>query len=70
MIDQYLEKKNSTFRTPVLAVAVGIYLPFELSVPILAGGLISHFVKKYFKPKFEINFTITEQRWVDWIQIQ
>jgi uncharacterized oligopeptide transporter (OPT) family protein len=25
---------------PVLAVAVGIYLPFELSVPIFIGGLI------------------------------
>ena len=30
----------------VLAVAVGIYLPFELSVPIFAGGLIAHFTKR------------------------
>ncbi len=30
-----------SFRTPVLAVAIGIYLPLELSVPIFAGGLIS-----------------------------
>ncbi len=42
-LDRYLEAKNSTFRTPVLAVAVGIYLPFELSVPIFLGGLIAHF---------------------------
>lgn len=41
-VDLWLESKGSTFRTPVLAVAVGIYLPFELSVPILFGGLIAH----------------------------
>jgi len=40
-IDKYLESRKSTFRAPVLAVAVGIYLPIELSVPVFAGGLIS-----------------------------
>jgi hypothetical protein len=30
----------------VLAVAVGIYLPLELSVPIFAGGLIAHLVER------------------------
>jgi putative OPT family oligopeptide transporter len=43
-IDLFLKSRQSNFRTPVLAVAVGIYLPFKLSVPILAGGLISYFV--------------------------
>ena len=40
-IDKVLEKYESSFRAPVLAVAVGIYLPLELSVPIFAGGLIA-----------------------------
>lgn len=40
-IDEYLRKSGATVRAPVLAVAVGIYLPFELAVPIFAGGLIS-----------------------------
>jgi uncharacterized oligopeptide transporter (OPT) family protein len=31
----------------VLAVAVGIYLPFELSVPIFLGGLIAWFVSRH-----------------------
>jgi uncharacterized oligopeptide transporter (OPT) family protein len=31
----------------VLAVAVGIYLPLELSVPIFAGGLIAHLVERH-----------------------
>ncbi len=39
-VDQVLEARGSSFRTPVLAVAVGIYLPFELSVPLLLGGVL------------------------------
>jgi putative OPT family oligopeptide transporter len=42
ILDQILKRKGSTFRTPVLAVAVGIYLPIELSVPIFIGGVAAH----------------------------
>lgn len=41
ILDVVLENRGSKFRTPVLAVAVGIYLPFELETPILLGGLIA-----------------------------
>jgi putative OPT family oligopeptide transporter len=41
-IDLALEARGSNFRTPVLAVAVGIYLPFELSIPIFLGGVLAH----------------------------
>jgi putative OPT family oligopeptide transporter len=41
VFDQWQEHRKSTFRTPVLAVAVGIYLPFSLSTPILVGGLLA-----------------------------
>jgi putative OPT family oligopeptide transporter len=44
--DLWLKRRGSTFRAPVLAVAVGIYLPVELAVPIFAGGLIAHFVER------------------------
>jgi putative OPT family oligopeptide transporter len=37
---------------PVLPVAIGIYLPFTLSVPIFVGGAIRHFTDKRFKKKF------------------
>jgi len=40
--DEILRVKQSSFRLPVLAVAIGIYLPLELAVPIFFGGLISH----------------------------
>jgi putative OPT family oligopeptide transporter len=49
-VDEVLKKRGSSFRTPVLACAVGIYLPIELSVPIFAGGLVSHLVERRLKP--------------------
>ncbi len=45
-VDLWLEHRKSTFRMPVLAVAVGIYLPFSLSSPILVGGLIAWAVSR------------------------
>lgn len=47
ILDVYLMKSGSSFRTPVLAVAIGIYLPLELEVPILAGGLIHFGLQRY-----------------------
>jgi putative OPT family oligopeptide transporter len=47
ILDLVLEARSARFRTPVLAVAVGIYLPLELSVPILFGGLISLAAHRY-----------------------
>ena len=44
--DKILEAKGADFRMPVLAVAVGIYLPLELTVPIFVGGLVAYFAGK------------------------
>ncbi|NOZ74691.1 MAG: oligopeptide transporter, OPT family [FCB group bacterium] len=49
--DKYQEKRGASFRLPVLAVAVGIYLPFELSVPIFVGGIIAWTVAHFYKSK-------------------
>jgi putative OPT family oligopeptide transporter len=46
LADLALERRKSSFRVPVLAVAIGIYLPFELSVPILLGGIVAWFVQR------------------------
>lgn len=45
-IDEILKKRGATFRTPVLAAAVGIYLPLDLTMPIFIGGLLAHLVKR------------------------
>jgi putative OPT family oligopeptide transporter len=49
-LDEMLKRRDSTFRVPVLACAVGIYLPIEVSVPIFAGGLVAHFVERHYAP--------------------
>jgi putative OPT family oligopeptide transporter len=44
--DLWLASRKSSFRTPVLAFAVGIYLPFELTTPIFVGGLVAHLLAR------------------------
>ncbi|KPK75772.1 MAG: hypothetical protein AMJ79_09775 [Phycisphaerae bacterium SM23_30] len=51
ILDEVLRYKGSSFRTPVLAVAIGFYLPFKLSVPILVGGLLNLLISRYQKKK-------------------
>lgn len=46
VIDEILASRRSAIRTPVLACAVGIYLPLDLSVPIFVGGLVAFLVKR------------------------
>ena len=49
ILDLFLEARKSSFRTPVLAVAIGFYLPLELSVPIFGGGIIHWAIKSFHK---------------------
>jgi putative OPT family oligopeptide transporter len=44
LFDAWLERRKSSFRSPVLAVALGFYLPFEVSVPILIGGIVHQII--------------------------
>jgi putative OPT family oligopeptide transporter len=46
MLDQYQLKRGAEFRVPILAVAIGIYLPIELTLPIFIGGMLNHFAGK------------------------
>jgi putative OPT family oligopeptide transporter len=39
--DQVLRLAKSRFRMPVMAVAVGMYLPLSLTAPIFLGGLVA-----------------------------
>jgi len=53
VIDSILESKDSNFRLHLMPVAVGIYLPFGLSTPILIGGVMAHFILSENKTKGE-----------------
>ena len=46
LIDQYQAYRKADFRVPILAVAIGIYLPIELTLPIFIGGMLNHFASK------------------------
>ena len=48
IFDQVLKAKKAPFRVPVLAAAIGIYLPLETMVPIFIGGLLNYLVTKTF----------------------
>jgi uncharacterized oligopeptide transporter (OPT) family protein len=43
-IDARLARAGRRFRAHVMPIAVGMYLPFSLAVPILLGGLVARFV--------------------------
>tara|TARA_Y100000389_G_scaffold59757_1_gene55881 strand:+ start:2634 stop:4475 length:1842 start_codon:yes stop_codon:yes gene_type:complete len=46
ILDQYQLRRGAEFRVPILAVAIGIYLPIELTLPIFIGGMLNHFAGK------------------------
>lgn len=48
-LDSWLKATGKRFRVPVLAAAIGIYLPLELMVPIFLGGLIAYLVERFHK---------------------
>lgn len=50
--DEYLKRTGSAFRMPVLAVAIGIYLPLELDVTVFLGGILSYLVERQYKGEF------------------
>jgi putative OPT family oligopeptide transporter len=48
IFDLILKAKKAPFRVPVLAAAIGIYLPLETMVPIFLGGLLNYLVTHTF----------------------
>jgi len=39
-VDRMIESRGASFRLHLMPIAVGLYLPFGLAVPIVVGGLI------------------------------
>ncbi|MDG1893813.1 MAG: oligopeptide transporter, OPT family [Fuerstiella sp.] len=44
LVDEFLGRRKSAVRLHVMPVAVGIYLPFGLAVPIVLGGVVRSLV--------------------------
>jgi putative OPT family oligopeptide transporter len=51
--DEIQRRRGSSFRVPVLAVGVGLYLPFELDSAIMLGGIIAWMVARSQRRKGE-----------------
>jgi putative OPT family oligopeptide transporter len=47
VLDLLLAQRGARWRTPVLAVAVGIYLPLEYTSPIFLGGLLAELADRW-----------------------
>lgn len=60
LVDEFLKRSDAPFRAPVLAVAVGIYLPLEVAVPIFVGGLIAFLVGRRIRKKHADSQAIDE----------
>jgi putative OPT family oligopeptide transporter len=46
VIDGMLERRAAEFRLHLMPIAVGLYLPFGLALPILVGGLIERWTRQ------------------------
>ena len=51
--DAILESNRMSFRLHLMPIAVGMYLPFGLSTPILVGGIMAHIILSRDKTKRE-----------------
>ena len=51
VFDLYLKRRGSRWSAPVLAVAVGVYLPLDVSTPILAGGIVAELVARWHRKR-------------------
>ncbi len=47
LLDAWLERGGGRWRAPVLAIAVGIYLPLEYTSPIFLGSLLAEMADRY-----------------------
>lgn len=47
LIDRYLKQNTNGWRLPTLAVAVGIYMPLDITMPLFLGGMVAYLADRY-----------------------
>lgn len=55
LADTILERLNSGIRLHIMPIAVGIYLPWSLSVPIMIGGLLHFAISRVHEQKDDLH---------------
>ncbi len=58
LVGAYLKKRGSEFGVSPMAVAVGIYLPFTTTLPILLGGIVHLLVTKKYQSRQKLEMAI------------
>jgi len=58
LIGEYLRKRGSSFGISPMAVAVGIYLPFTTTLPILLGGIVHLLVTRKYQAQHKLEMAI------------
>jgi putative OPT family oligopeptide transporter len=58
LLGAYLKKRGSEFGVSPMAVAVGIYLPFTTTLPILLGGIVHLLVTKKYQSRQKLEMAI------------
>jgi putative OPT family oligopeptide transporter len=55
VLDEILRIRGASFRVPVLAAAIGIYLPMDVTLPIFLGGLLAWFAERTLRRRADTN---------------
>lgn len=50
-MDEYLKRTHASWRLPIMGVALGIYMPLDVSVPVFIGGVVASIVAYRHKRK-------------------
>ena len=58
LLGTYLKKRGSEFGVSPMAVAVGIYLPFTTTLPILLGGIVHLLITKKYQSRQKLEMAI------------
>jgi putative OPT family oligopeptide transporter len=64
-VDSYLKAKKSPYGISVLTIAVGIYMPLDITGPVLIGGLLNYFAEKRMakhKARLGQNFEVEAEK--------
>lgn len=58
LLGEYLRRRGSSFGISPMAVAVGIYLPFTTTLPILFGGIVHLLISRKYKGTSKLESAI------------
>lgn len=65
VFDEFLKAKGSFWRFPAIALAIGIYMPLDVTIPLFIGGLVWLISEKrlfFYKERVFANYVLLARR--------